>query len=364
MNADRHRIGVFLASPGDVEEERHAFRDLLHELSGRTDYEFTPVGFEDLLASTGPRPQDSINALLDQCDVFLCVFHRRWGQTCADSVGYTAYTEEEFQRALRRFKQTGAPRIMCFFKQVGLSGLADPGEQLAKVLAFRRSLEESRQVTYRVFSSVREFQSQLEAHLLAIARGEEPALPEAARNIHVPIPDQEPEREMSGELALADQAASAARNGHGEEAAALFARLSQTSRNIQVLDAARAFFVAFGNADAAQSLLERKLTLIHDRRLAAREYVSAFMSTRWVDDLAAGIQDEAMAESLRRQLSGERFQEALIQYLAEYFTVGELVTLGRFYSGEGASISAKFGRYMAALPEFLAEMEGDGERGK
>lgn len=363
MKNKRHQVKVFLASPGDVEGERHAFRDLLHDLSARTDQEFTPLGFEDVLASTGQRPQDLINDLLDECDVFILVFHRRWGQASTDAVGYTAYTEEEFQRALRRFNETGAPQIICFFKQVELSALADPGEQLTKVLNFRRSLEASGQVMYRMFSSVDEFKSQLEQHLLAVVRGEAPALPKPSREIHVPIlADQEPERGLSQELALMELAAAAAKNGRMEEAAVLFAKLSQDSRNVQVLDTARAFFIQFGNLDAAQSLLERKLTLIHDRRLAAEEYISVFMSAGWINDLVGSMTSEFAANEMRKLLTGSRFREVMVQSLAEYFTVGELLALARFYGGEGGTISAKYGRYMATFPQLLNQVMDDGQQ--
>ncbi|MBN1929000.1 MAG: DUF4062 domain-containing protein [Chlorobiaceae bacterium] len=360
MGNKNQQVRVFLASPGDVEEERLAFRELLSELSTRTDYEFIPLGWEDVLASTGNRPQDLINALLDQCDAFICVYHKRWGAASTDTVGYTAYTQEEFQRALRRHTKTGSPRIFCFFKQVEISALADPGEQLTKVLNFRHSLETSAQVMYRVFSSVNDFQSQVEQHLLAMVRGELPEPKKMVRKIHIPIvSDQEPEFNISRELELAKQAASAAANGNTDEAAILFARLSQTSRNIQILDAARAFFIADGNLDAAQSLLERKLTLIHDRRLAAREYLSVFMASGWLDDLVEGTSNIEAAEALRRIFAGDRFKEVMVQSMAEYFTVGELLALARFYSGEGGTITAKFGRFMVGMPTLLSQLFND-----
>jgi hypothetical protein len=38
--------------------------------------------------------------------------------------------------------------------------------------------------------------------------------------------------------------------------------------------------------------------------------------------------------------------------MAKHFTVGELLSLTRFYKGEGASITAKFGHYMGiVVPE-------------
>ncbi|MFH1739503.1 MAG: DUF4062 domain-containing protein [bacterium] len=87
-------IRVFLASPSDVEEERRVFGEVLEKLSKDSGYFFQPLAFENALASTGKRPQDIINGLVDQCEVFIVVFYRRWGQYSSDSVVYTGYTEE------------------------------------------------------------------------------------------------------------------------------------------------------------------------------------------------------------------------------------------------------------------------------
>ena len=350
-------IRIFFASPGDVEEERHLTSEMLRRLSERSGYTFELLGFEGALAATGRRPQDIINTFVDQCDVFLTVFHRRWGQPSPDTVVYTSYTEEEFERAKRRLERTGAPEIFCFFKQVDLPSLADPGSQLIKVLEFRRRLEESHQVLYRTFTSADEFQSALETHLVAFAKGELPSPRTPARRLHLPIiADQQPETERSYDLAMVRQAFDAATNGRIETAVALMAQVSQTTRNIEVLDLIRPLFEMVENPDAAQTVLERKLTLLHDRRLAANEYTAVFMAQPWLDDVVAGMlrqippEDHSSAELVIRQVfTGTRFRELLIESMAEHFSVGELISLTRFYRGEGAAITAKLGRYMGTV---------------
>ena len=52
--------------------------------------------------------------------------------------------------------------------------MADPGPQLQKVLDFRKSLEETRQVLYRVFADEKEFKAEVDRHLRAFAKGELP----------------------------------------------------------------------------------------------------------------------------------------------------------------------------------------------
>jgi hypothetical protein len=210
-------IQVFFASPGDLEEEQHLAAETLRQMSERSEYTFTLLGFERVLATAGRRPQDVINTLVDQCDVFMAVFHRRWGQPPQDTVACTSYTEEEFERAKRRFVSTGAPEIFCFFKRVDLPSLADPGEQLTKVLEFKRRLEESHQILYRTFTTASQFVADIEQHLFAFAEGKLPTPRSPERRFHIPIvEDQQPDSQRAQDLAKVRQAVNVATSGRIE----------------------------------------------------------------------------------------------------------------------------------------------------
>jgi hypothetical protein len=315
---------------------------------------FIPLGFEDVLATSGHRPQDLINNLVDACDIFVLAYHRRWGQSSPDVVGHTSYTDEEFGRATRRFTSKGRPEIFCLFKHVDLAALADPGTELTKVLEFRKRLERSGSVLYRTFSRLEEFVSNLENHLAAFTSSTLPGSGSPRAEIVLPIiADLEPETEWSQDLAILEGALHSAQNGRREEASVLFARLSQTSRSVQVIDAARQFFEGTGNADAAQTLLERKVTLLRDRRLAAHEYMAVLTSKGVLEQIASRV-DARTAEVFR---SG-KFKDLMLDSMAEYFTVGELLALARFYSGDGGTITSKFGEYITvALPKMLKQLE-------
>ena len=176
-------IRVFIASPGDLAVERAAFQQVLEELNAgfgdALDITFEPLGWEDTLASTGRRSQEVINRELDRCDVFILAMHRRWGQAAPDAQPYSSYTEEEFHRAFARWqkKRRGkpqAPEIFVFFKHIDPASMADPGPQLQKVLDFRKSLEESRQVLSHGFANEAEFKAEVDRHLRAFAKGELP----------------------------------------------------------------------------------------------------------------------------------------------------------------------------------------------
>ncbi len=104
-------IHVFIASPGDLAVERRAFKEVIDELNERLRRR---RGGEVRRHSAGrtrwPRPaaapQGVINQDIDRSDVFVLAMHRRWGQEAPDAKPYTSYTEEEFHRAMDRWKKT------------------------------------------------------------------------------------------------------------------------------------------------------------------------------------------------------------------------------------------------------------------
>jgi len=189
--ADSRTIQVFIASPGDLAVERRAFKEVIDDLnSGFGDgagVKFAALGWEDTLAATGRRSQSVINREVDRCDVFVLALHRRWGQQAPDAKPYSSYTEEEFHRALNRWSKTGAPEIFVFFKHVDSASMGDPGEQLKKVLEFRKSLEQSRKVLYRFFNDDKEFRDEIDKHLRAFAKGELPKTDETRDAVVLPL---------------------------------------------------------------------------------------------------------------------------------------------------------------------------------
>lgn len=158
-------LRIFLASPGDVQEERDRAQALVDELNealaDSLQCQLRLLKWESVEPGYG-RPQEIINRKVDRCDIFLGLLHRRWGQpTGAD---YTSGFEEEFERALERRRDTGDPEIMIIFKTVEHTD--DPGPQLQQVLEFKERLREQREVLYREVDSVNEWEEKLRKWLL------------------------------------------------------------------------------------------------------------------------------------------------------------------------------------------------------
>lgn len=162
MHSSRKIIRAFLASPGDLQEERQAIRDVVYEFNeswaNELGYQIELIGWEETVAGFG-RPQQLINQELDRCDLFLGMIWKRWG-TPPDHIGkFSSGFEEEFERSMKRCEETGNPEISLFFKQIPDEFMSDPGDDLKKVLEFRATIIAGKRVLFQNFSTVREVET-------------------------------------------------------------------------------------------------------------------------------------------------------------------------------------------------------------
>lgn len=164
MADTRKILKVFLASPGDLKEERRAAKAAVDEINSLVanpfGYHVELVGWEDTVSRFG-RPQALINAELDHCEYFIGMLWKRWG-TPPDNEGiYTSGFEEEFQRSLAHRASDGRPEMTLFFKEVEPEFLRDPGDELKKVLAFHADLVAKKILLFETFADVSEFEKKL-----------------------------------------------------------------------------------------------------------------------------------------------------------------------------------------------------------
>ncbi len=298
--SETRRIPVFIASPNDVASERKRFKAVIGDLNRGfgegANVVFDPLGWEDTLSTVGRRSQSVINLEVDKCEVFILVMWKRWGQEASDSK-YDSYTEEEFHRALNRFKQTGSPRIFIFFKNIDPSYLEDVGPQLEKVLRFKRQLEKTSTVIYRTFDQGDDFAADLARHLKAYAKGDNKDLQlpektpvilpqsyieelEAAKK-EAKRKEKEAQKAHDKEAAAleklearqlrdAEKAAKYALEGMVEHAQQEFAELLSETVHPRVLYLCYEFFQRVGELDAAQKAMGQLLDVAGDADTAAK----------------------------------------------------------------------------------------------
>jgi hypothetical protein len=188
MPESRRVVKIFLASPGDLADERLAARDVVQEtnqqIATSLGYQLELVGWEDTVSRFG-RPQEIINRELDQCELFVGLMWRRWGTPPNSDGTFSSGFEEEYFTVVRKRESAGTPEISLLFKDISQEFLVDPGEDLRKVIAFKKGVEASRKVLYQPFSDLRDFEKKFRScvmqHLRALRATEAVGSPESAR---------------------------------------------------------------------------------------------------------------------------------------------------------------------------------------
>lgn len=162
MPSTRKIIRAFLASPGDLQEERKAIRGVVDEFNvswaNELGYQVELIGWEETVAGFG-RPQHLINQDLDRCDLFLGMIWKRWGTPPDRDGEFSSGFEEEFERSMARCEKTGSPETSLFFKQISNEFMVDPGDDLKKVLEFQKTIIAGKKILFQNFSAVREMES-------------------------------------------------------------------------------------------------------------------------------------------------------------------------------------------------------------
>ena len=107
-------IRIFLASSAELREDRDAF-DLYfrqrNDFLRKKGMYLEIVCWENFLdAMSETRLQDEYNRAVRDCDIVVCLFFTKAGK----------FTGEEFEVALRQFKETGTPRIFTYFKDADI----------------------------------------------------------------------------------------------------------------------------------------------------------------------------------------------------------------------------------------------------
>ncbi len=153
-------IKIFIGSPGDLHAERKLFREVLEEVNQRCAHSkgihLEPLGWEDASPGVG-RPQGLINKDLIKSDLVVLLLWKRWG---TNTEKYSSGFEEEYHVAIENNKQ-----IWLYFRDVPDVMLSDPGEQLTKVIEFRKMIEKQKKLLYQRYEDENEWKEKLTDHL-------------------------------------------------------------------------------------------------------------------------------------------------------------------------------------------------------
>lgn len=176
MSDELERYRIFIASPRGLDDEREVFREVIDDYNDKEAIPrgvyFDPVGWQDTLSKIG-RPQEIINDEVRTCDYFVLLLWDRWGTPPnKEDPEYTSGTEEEYHVALESFEDPDRPmkQLVMLFKAVDERQLSDPGDELQKVLEFKKEVEEKQNHLYHTFDTAEGFGDKLQDHLASWLR--------------------------------------------------------------------------------------------------------------------------------------------------------------------------------------------------
>lgn len=163
-------IKIFLASPGDVVEERLTVRRVVEEENNNhfkhSGYEIKVVGWEthSTPGKAKKHPQELINPLIDDCALFIGVLWTKFGTPTAD---YESGTEEEYYHALEILDNPDLPLcdIKIYFCRFPIDPYGTDLDQLAKVARFRETISAKHQMLYWDIIKKEQFERDYRRHL-------------------------------------------------------------------------------------------------------------------------------------------------------------------------------------------------------
>lgn len=173
MPSTRKILYAFLASPGDLQDERKAVRDAVAEFNeswaDEFGYQIELLGWEDTIAGSG-RPQELINQDVDRCDLFIGLIWKRWGTPPDRDGKFSSGFHEEFERSMARREHSGTPEIALFFKEISDEFMGDPGEDLKRVLEFRKTIIAEKKILFQNFLTIQDIEKRVRKKVGAYVR--------------------------------------------------------------------------------------------------------------------------------------------------------------------------------------------------
>lgn len=151
-------LRIFLATPGDLVDERAAVRscvneyNLRHGRDGGVTYEVVEW---DQQRGTARRAQEAINELIAESHFMIAMFKRAWGSAPGSPWGYTSGTEEELFTGLLELGQAEQPMRDVW---VGFVRDSDPD---ARIVSLRQQIIDQHALMFEETTEVRDLKSRV-----------------------------------------------------------------------------------------------------------------------------------------------------------------------------------------------------------
>lgn len=172
----KQKIKIFIISPNDVESERFIARDVCDEFNEVTDedIEISPIIWEDYPLTYTKNPQESIDDLLINADIYIVILWHRLGTTVEGCTGAITGAQDVTgtQYEIEKILALGKEHIYFYFK------LEEPtftSGELNEALKQKKLLEKFVDVMqlkqnrtkhgYQEFHTTKEFKKKIATHL-------------------------------------------------------------------------------------------------------------------------------------------------------------------------------------------------------
>ena len=187
MPRDIRQFRVFVASPGDVAEERDRLEQAIALINGLADVDGYELGLWRYETHADPGlgrdTQSVISAQVGDIDIFVGILWTRIGTPTADAISGTV---QEFEDAFRAWEDSGRkrPRIMFYFKTEAVTPDLSALPQLTQALKFRERIE--RHGLIADFADAGDFERKVALSLGRVAKGLHAAEQAAAASAQSP----------------------------------------------------------------------------------------------------------------------------------------------------------------------------------
>ncbi|GAA3473667.1 tetratricopeptide repeat protein [Nonomuraea roseola] len=162
--ADALPLRIFLASPGDLPDERESVRACVDEHNarcrGESNVTYEIVGWERA-RGTARRPQEAINELIGESHFLVALFKGSWGSESGGPWGYTSGSEEELFTGLLELGRAEQPMRDVW---VAFLDHPSPAERIVKL---REQMSRHHAMMYESIADMRDLKTKLTERLEA-----------------------------------------------------------------------------------------------------------------------------------------------------------------------------------------------------
>jgi tetratricopeptide (TPR) repeat protein len=157
-------LRIFLATPGDLPNEREVVRACIDEHNarrrGNSDVTYEVVGWERV-RGTARRPQEAINELIGESHFLVALFKGSWGSEPGSPWGFTSGSEEELFTGLLELGRAEQPMRDVW---VAFLDHPSPAEQIVKL---REQMSHHHAVMYEPIADTHDLKTKLTERLEA-----------------------------------------------------------------------------------------------------------------------------------------------------------------------------------------------------